>query len=185
MMMNAISNMGNQLSKSFGIALTLALAPLAAATQSVAPVAVSSIPITQVVEKVVPSGVLPHPPPPAPVIHMAPPVVPHLEQVVSSDSDSDSDSNKKPSERKTKRRRWCSKLYDYLDDVEKPAEPVPDQSGAWWGSSITKSTSHDYPTLPLHKAVMFQLDSRVKTHFNQIAKGERKKFNPSKAYNVR
>ena len=126
-----IDRMGQRLSESLGSTITQALAPLAPATQSVAPVGVRSIPITQEEENVVPSGDLFDITPSAPVI-------PSHNVADSSDSDSDSDSgNRKPSERKTKRKRWAEKLYDYLPDVARPVVPTPDDSNVWWGTSTS------------------------------------------------
>ena len=182
MMISVMSKIGDQMSKSLTTSMSLALAPLLRATQSVAPVEVSAIPITQAEEDVVPSGPLNDPPPPASTTH-------HSSHEVEGSSDSDSgseSSDKKSGERKSNRKRWIGKIFDFLDGVDKPEQPVPDKAVKnWWGRSDQKSTSHDFPTLPIHRAVGVQLEGRVRSHFLQVSsgKGSKKKFNPSKAYN--
>ena len=197
---NMFSSMSKNLSQSIGSVIAEAIAPLA--TQSIAPAPIRRIPITEVVESVVPSGTLPKTAPrvPTPKVpsQAAPrkaPVVPQAELVlpsvvhqpqenVSSESDSDSDNEKsnKSGERKTRRRKWCSKMFDYLPDIEKPESSVSNDKDPFWGSTPIKSGSHDFPVIPLHKKVKSLLDDRINIHFRK-SKAKKKKFNPSKAFN--
>ena len=166
-------------------------------TQSVAPEAVKSIPMGQMVEEMLHprAPAVPRlPNPPAPSIRVDPEAVPPTQsrgasssypsrETLSSDSDSDSDSEKGPhaNVRKSRRRKWVPKVYDYLPDLTKPIIPVAGKSDQWWGVT-PKSSGHDFPSLPLHSAVKDQLNSRIDTHFKR-SKSSRKSFNPSKTYN--
>ena len=177
-------------------AVTNAMQSLKTTTQSVAPEALKSIPMDSVVEeRVLPTAAIvtrvQHPPAPIPqVVPVAVPTIQSQEtstsyphETISSDSDSDSDSEKGPQSnlRKTKRRKWVPKVYDYLPDLVRPTVPVADKSDEWWGST-PKSAGHDFPVLPLHAAVKAQLNSRIETHFKR-SKSSRKSFNPSRTYN--
>ena len=94
---------------------------------------------------------------------------------------SDSEKGTKSSERKSKRRKWCAKMFDYLPDVARPAAPVPDKSDAF-GGAAPKPTGHDFPVIPLHPAVMSQLKGRIETHYHR-SRSKRKRFNFSRAFN--
>lgn len=102
---------------------------------------------TAVPTPVSPRGLVPPPIPPAPIL----PESSSLESPAHtqsdrhmSDSDSEGDGGVKIDQRKTAKRSWAGKMFDYLPDVDRPTVQEPDKADSWWGMKTKKSSSHDY-----------------------------------------
>ena len=90
-----------------------------------------------------------------------------------SDSDSEYEEGFKVSQRKAAKRSWSTKMFDCLEEVQRLVAPELDKADSWWGLKSRKSSSHDYPILP----VKDQLNKRVEMHFS-FTKRSKKKFQP-------
>ena len=77
---------------------------------------------------------IPPPVPAAPVLPMSPSAGSPLRDM--SDSDSEGEGGSKIDQRKSAKRSWAGKMFDYLDDVQRPAVQEPDKTDSWWGMKL-------------------------------------------------